>query len=192
MKNILKFLLIAVIAFLIPSAVSGQEKDETGSFLASNGESYWSVDVGFGLVAGFEESNQAKIGDKVNIGASLAIMRTFQSNLFLSSGITFSTIEDSGLWENPLDYFSVNLEGGYKIDTNSPFMPFLSIGGSYISAPNTIENSKAAYALSTSVGALMWFKNSKFAISSKWTYKMVNSNYMAPHSQLLFGIVRML
>ncbi|MCI2228270.1 hypothetical protein MC378_03755 [Polaribacter sp. MSW13] len=135
-------------------------------------------------------SHVDKMGDRVNVGLSIGVARTFESNLFASTSVAFSVGKETGLWDNPIDYLSVNLEGGYKFKTGTFFVPFLAIGGSYINAPNTIANSKSSIAITPSAGFNMWFKNSSYGFTTKFGYKLVSNDYMETHKYLTIGIIK--
>jgi len=187
MKYITSIFIVSIIS-LTMSITYAQEKDNSYEFGFPD-QNYWAVEGSFGIIAAFGEDDMSNIGDNVNVGMSLAISKTFESGFFMTSGFTFSTFRDTGLWDNPLKYLSADVEAGYKFRTSSPFEPFIALGTSYVYAPNTIEDSDGSLTFNASLGALMWFKDSRYALSGRWRYKGANSVFVPSHTQLLFGLV---
>lgn len=170
-------------------------KDDTSDQLENSffekGNAYWAADATFGIIATWsKEADIERLKEGTNVGVTLGVSRTFESNLFTSASVSFSVAESTGLWENPLDYFAVNLEGGYKFKTGTLFVPFLAIGANFINAPNTIVDSKSSIAFSPSAGANFWIKNSTFGVTTKFGYKIASDDYMGSHSFLTVGIIK--
>lgn len=156
-----------------------------------DGNSYWTVDATFGVIAGWDgQSDVERLGDQVNVGLTIGAARTFESNLFTSASVSFSVAESTGLWDNPLEYLSVNLEGGYKFKTGTFFVPFVALGANYLNAPNTIANSKSSIAINPSAGVNAWFKNSTFGLTTKFGYRIASDDYMGSHRYLTVGIIK--
>jgi len=166
--------------------VVAQEKGDNKFF--DPGNRYWTTDVSFGVIAGWENKDVDKMGDQINVGLSLGLTRTFESNLFASVGASVSFLEETELWDNPLDYFSINIEGGYQFRTGAPIIPYVALGASYINAPNTIADSKSSLSFNPSAGLIMWFKNSKLAMTVRYGLKLASNDYMETHKQLMIGL----
>jgi hypothetical protein len=190
MKKI-KYNLILLFSLVAIFTTSAQEKnDETTDFFKS-GHSYWTAEASFGVIAAWDsESSAQTIGDKINVGLTLGISRTFESNWFVSTGASFSVGKENSLWSNPLNYFSANLEGGYQLKTETSFVPFLALGVSYINAPNTIVNSESTVTINPTAGFSWWFKNSSYGLLTKLGYKLGNKENMPSHQFLTIGLTK--
>jgi hypothetical protein len=152
----------------------------------------WTADINFGATKLSERNpTYTNLQDNVNVGFDVGITKTFSNNIYLSSGVTFSFLKDApwGFWENPLNYFSVNADLGYKFDLDGKLTePYLAIGGSYISAPNTIANSSSTFSLNFTGGFIFWLRNSNYGLVIQNTFKNVNDENMVPHNRFTVGV----
>lgn len=187
----MKKTIITLSALFISFIALAQETyKEEGRFF-EKGNSYWTVDATFGVIAGWDaESDVQRLGDKVNVGVTLGVARTFESNFFASASTSFSVAKETSLWSNPVDYFSINLEGGYKFKTGTFFVPFVALGVNYLNAPNTIANSKSSFAFNPSAGVNAWIKNSTWGFTTKFGYRIASDDYMGSHRYLTVGIIK--
>ena len=179
--------------FICFFAMAQEDANKNDYRFFEDGNSYWTVDATFGVIAGWDsKSDVDRLGDQVNIGLTIGAARTFASNLFASASVSFSVAESTGLWHNPVDYFSVNLEGGYKFKTSGNLVPFIALGANYLNAPNTIADSKSSIAFTPSAGANLWFNNSTFGLTTKFGYRIASDEYMGSHRYLTIGVVKKL
>lgn len=136
----------------------------------------------------FDNTATVNVQDNINIGLQVGVVRNFKNNLFLGASINTSTIKNAGLWENPVNYLSFNLQGGIKIPTGGLTEGILAVGSSYISAINTLPNAKSSFSGNITGGFIFWLRNSNWGLTLQDTYKFVNSDYMVNHNQILVGI----
>lgn len=148
-------------------------------------DGYWNLETRFGTIT---FNNAEFIGDKTNVGLDVEVARTFTNRVFVASSITFSTLRSTTLWENPLEYFSANLDLGYKFDTGGLSDVYIAAGGSYISAANTVPNSESTFSFNLTAGAIFWLRDSKLGISIRNTYKTVSNAFMRPHNRFAIGM----
>jgi len=149
----------------------------------------WALHLNLGAIRLFKnQPTYSNLQDNINVGLDVGITRTFTNNFFLSSSFTFSIIKDAGLWENPLTYYSANLTAGYKFETNGLTEPYLSIGTSFIGAPNTIDNSSSSFSFNLTAGCIFWLRDSNYGITMDATYKSVSNENMVSHSRISVGV----
>ncbi|QTD36769.1 hypothetical protein JL193_11575 [Polaribacter batillariae] len=188
----MKKTIITTCAFLMSLlAVAQADGNKNDARFFEKGNSYWTVDATFGVIAGWDQKADVdRLGDMVNVGLTVGVARTFKSNFFTAASASFSVAKETGLWSNPVNYFSANLEGGYKFKTGTFFVPFVALGANYIKAPNTIANSKDSFAFNPSAGINAWFKNSSFGVTAKFGYRFASEKYMGTHRYLTVGIIK--
>ncbi|MFY0602725.1 MAG: outer membrane beta-barrel protein [Flavobacteriaceae bacterium] len=151
----------------------------------------WTIDVDFGATKLSEdEPTYSLLKDNVNVGFNVGATRTFENNLFVSAGVTFSVLKNGpfDLWENPMDYFSVNADVGYKFKSDALTEPYLAIGTSFISAVNTIPNAESSFSINFTGGFIFWLRDSNYGIVIQNTYKSVSSDYMVSHNRVTLGV----
>lgn len=195
MKKTIITLSAIFFSFLVMAQKNSTKKDYN---FFNDGHSYWTIDATFGVIAGWDEQAYTdnnilyteKIGDQVNVGLTIGATKTFESNFYASTSVAFSVAKETGLWDNPLNYLAINLDGGYKFKTGTFFVPFLALGGSYINAPNTIANSNSSIAFTPSAGFNMWFKNSSLGFTTKFGYRLVSNEFMETHKYLTVGLIK--
>jgi hypothetical protein len=151
------------------------------------GDSKWNISTTLGSIQFFNTS-ELNVRDRVNVGLSLEATRVFDNNLFVSAGTTFSTLKNIFLWENTLNYFSIDLYGGYvfKFDGLSEFT--LATGTSFISAPNTIPDGNSSFSFNVSGGFIFWLNDSNFGIIIRNTYKSAIANNFVSHNRFSLGL----
>jgi len=179
-----------LIAFLLVYAFSYAQFSNRNS-----SEGKWQVDMNFGSTKLYNTTS-LNVGDNINVGLDLGVTREFANNIYASVSLTSSTIKKAGeLWENPLTYFSSNFSAGYvfndlKTDRfgHQFITPFFGVGTSFISAPNTIENSESSNSINFTVGAIIWLRDSNLGFVLKDTYKEVNNNFMVSHNRITLGL----
>lgn len=187
----MKKTIITLSVLFIGFVTFAQDASKKENQFFEEGNSYWTADATFGVIAGWDaEQDVLKMGDEVNVGVTLGVARTFESNLFTAASVSFSVAESTGLWDNPLDYLAINLEGGYKFKTSGNFVPFIALGASYINAPNTIANSKSSIAINPSAGVNLWFSKSNWGATTKFGYRVASNEFMGNHRYLTIGVIR--
>ncbi len=150
----------------------------------------WEVSGAFGSIH-FDNTATVHVQDNINVGLTFAVARKFANNFYTSAGVAFSTVTDAGLWENPLHYFSGNVDIGYRFRSKNipkPFMvPYIAIGTSYIKAANTLPNAESNFSGNITGGFIFWLNNSHWGLTLQDTYKFVNSTSMVSHNQITIG-----
>ena len=152
----------------------------------------WELAALFGSI-NFDNTATVNVQDNINVGFTLEGTRKFENNLFLNAGVSFSSGKELGeLYENPLTYFSVNADVGYRfrlVEIPKPFMvPYVAVGASYINAANTLPNAESSYSINATLGFIFWLNQSNWGLTIRDTYKFVNSDYMVNHNQILVGV----
>ncbi len=150
-------------------------------------ENEWNISTTFGATKLFNTS-ELNVGDNVNAGLSLEVTRVFDTNFFVSAGTTFSALNSTFLYDNPLNYFSMDLYGGYKIDSEGLTDYSLAIGTSFISAPNTVPNGNSSFSLNFSAGATFWLNHSDYGIIVRNTYKAALGDNFVSHNRFSLGL----
>lgn len=155
-------------------------------------EGDWEVAAMFGSI-NFDNTATVHVQDNINIGFTLEAARKFKNNLFLNAGISFSSGKELGeLYENPLTYFSANANVGFRfrsVDIPKPFVvPFVAVGGSFINAANTLPDAESSFSANFTGGFIFWLNQSNLGLTIQDTYKVVDSDYMVSHNQILVGV----
>ena len=151
----------------------------------------WEASLGLGTIK-FQNTESVNVKDNINVGITLEVLKEFENKMYVSSGITFSTLSEAGnLWSNPLKYFSANADVGFRFNSitfRKPYMiPYVSIGTSYINAANTIPDSNASMSLNFTGGVIFWLNDSNWGLTVQNTYKVVESDFMVSHNQFTLG-----
>ncbi|WP_435415098.1 hypothetical protein [Polaribacter aestuariivivens] len=148
----------------------------------------WEV---FGAIYSINFDNTASVNvqDNINIGLQVGVSRAFKNNFFLAAGANISTIRNAGLWENPVDYISFNVEGGYRIQTGGLTEGVIAIGSSYINAINTLPDAESSFSANIKGGFIFWLNDSNWGLTIADTYKFVNSDFMVSHNQITVGTI---
>lgn len=180
-KTIITFctLLLGLVAIAQEKASSNNKQDVK--------EHKWEIIASFGSIH-YENTTNVNVQDNINIGLTLGLARQFSNNFFVDGGVTFSTLKDVGLWENPLNYLSVNANVGYKIQTGGLSEAYIAGGGSFINAINTIPNAESSFSGNITGGFIFWLRDSNWGITIQDTYKFVSSDYMVNHNQITVGV----
>lgn len=150
-------------------------------------ESKLNVTADFGSTK-FNNTASTDVGDNINVGLSLGVTRVFENNLYVSSGVTFSTFKSTEFWVNSLDYFSVNANVGYQFNTGRLTVPYLALGTSFIKAVDAIPNASNSFSFNVTGGFVFWLKDSKYGLTMQNTYKFASSDSMVSHNQITFGV----
>ncbi|MCL7753302.1 outer membrane beta-barrel protein [Polaribacter sp. Z022] len=184
----MKKTIITLSAVLFSFLAMAQERERSFDLHTGN----WEIAALFGSI-NFDNTATVNVQDNINIGFTVEGTRKFKNNLFLNAGVSFSSGKELGeLYENPLTYFSVNADVGYRFklkEITKPFVvPYVAIGGSYINAANTLPNADSSYSINTTVGFIFWLNQSNFGLTIRDTYKFVESDYMVNHNQILVGL----
>ncbi|PQJ81934.1 hypothetical protein [Polaribacter glomeratus] len=189
----------SLVLFLFVSTLGYTQKESKEAVQESiqTNAGTWQIDLGFGTTKLYNTPKLSVI-DNIIVGLNLGVTRQFSTNFYTAAGITFSTLKNAGgLWENYLNYFSANLSGGYvfnNLDVGEQgyqfATPFLGIGTSFISAPNTIKSSSTTMSANFTGGVIFWFRESNFGLVMQDTYKMLpdNSSSMVSHNQFTIGL----
>lgn len=178
-KSIMDKKILILIGFLFIGYVGTSQK------LGNEGK--WEVATELGATKLYNNST-LNTGDNVNVGLSLEAKRLFGNNLFVSAGTTFSTLKNTFLWDNPLNYFSIDLYSGYRFNSNGLTNYSLAIGTSYISAPNTVPNGSSSFSLNFSGGFIFWLRDSNYGIILRNTYKAAMDDNYVSHNRLSVGL----
>ncbi|MGY0406897.1 MAG: hypothetical protein ACWIPJ_00865 [Polaribacter sp.] len=158
-------------------------------------EENWGITASFGSI-NFDNTNSVNVQDNINVVVSLEVTKKFRNNMFASIGTTFSFLNEGGdrgkLWENPVDYLSIDANLGYRfINRNYPkpfVVPYIAVGTSYITKVNTIADAKSSFSTNITGGLIFWLNHSNFGLTLKDTYKFVDSNSMVSHNQIMVGL----
>lgn len=170
--------LILIVFLLIGYVGASQENGK---------DSKWDVSATLGATKLYNNST-LNTGDNVNVGLSLEATRLFDNHLFVSAGTTFSTLKSTFLWDNPLNYFSIDLYGGYRFDSTGLTDYSLAVGTSYISAPYTVLNGSGSFSLNFSGGFIFWLRDSNYGIILRNTYKASMDDNFVSHNRFSMGL----
>lgn len=156
-----------------------------------------SVDVHFGFTNFFNDDiiyNSLK--DNINFGGDVSVTKTFDSQFYVSSGFTFSIIDDGvfDLWKNTLNYFSVNADVGYRFKYYRIIEPYAAIGGSYILTSldelppfSTLSKDIKTYSINLTTGTVIWLGRSNYGIVVQNIIKIVNDKNLVSHNRFVLG-----
>ena len=164
---------------------------------ALSGDSF-SADINFGFTNFFEDDLIYDVlRDNINFGVDIGVTKTFDSQFYVSGGLTFSILDDGvfDIWENTLNYFSFNADVGYTFKYHEIIEPYVAVGGSYVSTvldndfspgvPDVINT----YSINLVTGSVFWMGKSKnYGILVQHTFKLVNDEDMVSHNRFVTGI----
>lgn len=156
-KKMIKRTLIVLLLLTVGSNAMAQQDKQSNTVK----EDTWTLDIGFGSTRLFKnEPTHTNLQDNIMVGVDLGVSYTFSSGLYGAVSTTFNTFKQGpfDLWENPLQYFSLNLDLGYKFDTGGLTEPYLAVGTSFIGAPNTIDGSSSSFSVNLTGGFLFWLR----------------------------------
>lgn len=202
MKKVLTFAIILLSTCNVFSQVFSKNKKKVDHNL--------SVEANFGMINLWDDYETTDLlRDNVNIGIDVCITKGFGEHFYLSSGFTKSIIEEGiiELWDNPLDYFSINTDIGYKIifKKKKEIQPYISIGASYISAtlrdkefvptkPSTqpsaltVGETNNTMSFNATAGVVYWLKESKVGLCLDLDLRIVDNEHMVPHNRTALGV----
>lgn len=147
----------------------------------------WRLSSTFGATKFFNSSSK-DVQENVNVGMSMEVTRVLNNGFFISAGTTFSTLKSTPLWENSLNYFSIDTQVGYLSNISDLTEYSLAAGTSFLSAPNTIDNANSSFSLNLSGGLTFWLNNTDVGIIVRNTYKIaLNENYVS-HNRFSLGL----
>lgn len=162
-----------------------------GQIYSGKQNTEWTADLNFGNTL-FEQNKAVAIGlnEKNNVGFDIGLTCHFHQGIFISSSVTFSFLDEfQGIWENPLNYLSVDLNGGYTFNKKNQIQPFLGIGFGYIQEPNIISNAdEGAISFNTMAGLTYWIPYTNIGIAGQYTFKSVNNDFMVSHHRYVLGV----
>ena len=156
-----------------------------------------SVDVHFGFTNFFNDDLIYNyLRENINFGGDMSVTKTFDSQLYVSSGISFSIIDDGvfDLWKNTLNYFSVNADIGYRFKYHRIIEPYVAIGGSYILTTldalppfSSLSMDIKTYSINLTTGTVFWLGRSNYGIVVQNIIKIVNDDNLVSHNRFVLG-----
>lgn len=183
-----KTIITVGVLFLSFVAFAQNTDKDNGKDTNLNKDHKWEVIASFGSIK-FNNTSTVDVKDNINVGLTLGLARQFQNNLFVDAGATFSSGKElENLFENVINYFSVNANVGYKIQTGGLSEAYIAGGGSFINAINTLPNAESSFSGNITGGFIFWLRDSKWGVTIQDTYKFVNSDYMVSHNQITIGV----
>lgn len=187
----MKLFLTLFFTFFITFTFSQLEDSKiTQDSLPKHHKEKWVLLVDYGTIRLQEkEPTFSKLKEKTLVGFDIGVTRNFKNNLYLSSSITFSVFKEvPDFYRNEFNYFSANLDLGYKFKSKSLTEPYFAIGTSLINAPATIADSNSSFSLNFTGGVIFWLRNPNYGLVIENTYKSVSTKDMVPHNRFTLGI----